>query len=83
MPISSDVFSQHFARRPFRHELRGVEGDTLEGHNIRVIEVLPHHGLPTKCLQNSSGRDDLAKDCEDEIPVESALARSRRSAEAF
>ena len=67
--IILDVFSQLPAVHPFRDELKGFEGDTLEGHNVWVIEALPHHRLLAKRLQNSSGRDDLAEDCGDKIPV--------------
>ena len=81
--IFLDVLFQLFARRPFRHELKGVEGDTLEGHNIWVIEVFPHHGLPVKFLQNSSGCENLVKECEDEIPVQHLPAAPQGASKAF
>ena len=28
-----------------------MEGDTLEGYNIRVVEILPYDDLPAKCLK--------------------------------
>ena len=69
MTIIPDVFPQLSGRHPFRHELKGFEGDTLEGHNVWVVEALPHHRLLAKRLQNLSGHDDLVEDRGDKIPV--------------
>ena len=69
MTIIPDVFPQLSGRHPFRHELKGFEGDTLEGHNIGVIEALPQNGLLAKCLQKLSGGNRPTEDCGDEIPV--------------
>lgn len=54
MTIIPDILSQFSARNPFRHELKGIESDTFEEHDIRVVEVFPHHSFLAECLQSYS-----------------------------
>lgn len=39
------------ARHQFRDELKGIECDTLEGYNIRVVQVFQHNSF-VEVLQN-------------------------------
>ena len=55
VPILLYIISQLSPRHPFRDKLKGIERDTPERHNIRVIQASPHHSLFVEQLQNCQG----------------------------
>ena len=40
---------------PFRDELKGIQRDTFESHNVLVIQKFPHDSFLAEQLQNSLG----------------------------
>ena len=56
------ILPQISPRHPFGHKLEGLECDPHEGHNMGVVQMFPHHGLPAKQLQNPSINEGATED---------------------